>query len=128
MSTFEAADPDRRSGRWFENTPWWLVSMGIHAVVLLSAALISPANASRFARLGLKHRIPSISRTAQTAMSWLPACQPDPRMPTTLASLRARYLAPSPLAAPTRMRCMTPSGRIASGSPFAVENKSTSPT
>src|SRR5437762_429198 len=40
MSTFEAADPDRRSGRWFENTPWWLVSMGIHAVVLLSAALI----------------------------------------------------------------------------------------
>jgi hypothetical protein len=40
MSTFEKADPLRRSGGWFENTPWWLISMGLHAVVLLGAALV----------------------------------------------------------------------------------------
>jgi hypothetical protein len=40
MSTFEKADPLRPSGGWFENTPWWLISMGLHAVVLLGAALI----------------------------------------------------------------------------------------
>jgi hypothetical protein len=49
-------------------------------------------------------------------------------MPTAFAFARARYLMPSPLAAPTRMRCITPSGRIASGSPFSTENSSTNPT
>ena len=45
-----------------------------------------------------------------------------------LGFLRARYLMPRPLVAPTRMRCMTPSGMIASGSPFSTENNSTRPT
>src|SRR5262245_3500739 len=58
----------------------------------------------------------------------LGACQPEPRMPTLFAFSRARYLMPSPLAAPTRIRCMTPSGRIASGSPFSTENSRISPT
>ena len=49
-------------------------------------------------------------------------------MPTVSAFLRARYLMPSPLVAPTRMRCITPSGMIASGSPLSTENSSTSPT
>ena len=92
-----------------------------------STSLICRAKASRLSALGLKQRMVSMSRTAQTAMSCAPACQPEPRMATVLASLRARYLTPSPLAAPTRMRCMTPSGKIASGSPVSVENKQHQP-
>ena len=49
-------------------------------------------------------------------------------MPTVSAFLRARYLMPRPLVAPTRMRCITPSGMIASGSPLSTENSSTRPT
>src|SRR5271170_7882260 len=93
-----------------------------------SVALISCAKVSRFCALGLKQRMVSIGRTAQAAISWAPACQPEPRMPIDFAFCRARYLTPSPLAAPTRMRCMTPSGKIASGSPVALENNSTRPT
>jgi len=35
------SDQDRNFiDRWFSNTPWWLLSAGIHAVLLLGAALI----------------------------------------------------------------------------------------
>src|SRR5437763_164338 len=35
------SDPARNFiGRWFSNTPWWLLSAGIHAVLLLGAALV----------------------------------------------------------------------------------------
>ena len=44
----------------------------------------------------------------------------------TLKMVRTSTVIP-PLVAPTRVRCMTPSGRIASGSPFSVENSNTSP-
>ena len=93
-----------------------------------SVALISVEKAVRFSALGLKQRMVSMSRTVQMAVSWVPACQPDPRIPTHLASSRARYLAASPLVAPTRVRCITPSGKIARGSQFSVLNNSTSPT
>ena len=43
-------------------------------------------------------------------------------------SSRARYFAASALVAPTRARCITPSGMIASGSPLCELNSSTSPT
>ena len=93
-----------------------------------SSAVISVAKASRRFFVGLKQRTDAILRTALAAISCAPACQPQPRMPTVVALLRARYLIPRPFAAPTRMRCITPSGRMASGSPFSDENNSTRPT
>src|SRR5262249_57465037 len=57
-----------------------------------SIALMAPAKGSRLCGLGLKQRIVSMSRTAQAAISCAPACQPDPRMPTLFAFLRARVL------------------------------------
>ena len=85
-------------------------------------------NAARLFGLGLKQRTLVTSRTAQAAMTCAPACQPEPRSPMQFAFVRARCLIAMPLAAPTRMRCMTPSGRIANGSPFSTENSSTNPT
>ena len=49
-------------------------------------------------------------RTAQIAIACAPACQPAPSRATSRASGRARNFAASPLVAPTRMRCTTPSG------------------
>src|ERR1043165_364844 len=66
--------------------------------------LISFAKASRFALVGLKQRIILILRTVQAAISCAPACQPEPRMPTVLASCRARYLIARPFAARSEER------------------------
>ena len=30
----------RNIGRWIENSPWWLVSAGLHLVLLLGATLV----------------------------------------------------------------------------------------
>src|SRR5437773_11128013 len=30
-----------QSGGWFSNAPWWLVSAGIHAVLILGATLVA---------------------------------------------------------------------------------------
>src|SRR3984893_4032024 len=95
---------------------------------IFKATLMSPATATQRSRLGAKHRMVSILRPAHAAISCVAACQPEPRMPTVLSSLRARYLMPRPLVAPTRMRCRTPSGRIANGSPLSEENNRTKPT
>ncbi len=93
-----------------------------------SFSLHSRQNASRFSRLGLKQRTRSIPRTAAIAISCAPAWNPEPMIAAVRASVRARYFAPNPLVAPTRIRCMAPSGKIASGSPVSVLNSSTSPT
>jgi len=45
-----------------------------------------------------------------------------------LESWRVEGNALQPFAAPTRMRCITPSGMMASGSPFSTENRRTRPT
>src|SRR5438874_2591544 len=45
---------------------------------------------------------------------------PEPSMPRTAASSRARYFAPRPAHPPTRMCWSTPSLMIASGSPLRV--------
>src|SRR5262245_7588426 len=66
--------------------------------------------------------------TAHMAGKWLPACQPEPNRAIVLASSRARQRAAMALLEATRMRCTTPSGKIASGSPFSVENNITKPT
>ena len=46
----------------------------------------------------------------------------------TVASSRDRYFAAIAFVAPTRARCITPSGIIAKGSPVCVLNRSTNPT
>ena len=55
------------------------------------------------------------------------AMPPEPSMPTTWASARARYLAPMPAPPPTRMCCSTPSLMKASGSALRVETSRMSP-
>src|SRR4051812_4122542 len=66
--------PARASSGWLTGT-----------TSMLSNSLICVAKVSRLALVGLKQRIDLISRTAQAAMSWVPACQPQPRMPTVAA-------------------------------------------
>ena len=78
--------------------------------------------------VGLKTRISLRSRTAAWAVTCAPACQPDPSTARVSASSRPRYFAASALVAPTRARCITPSGMIARGSPLWELKSSTSPT
>ena len=107
-----------------------IASSGRSTGVILtpSFALISLQKASRLLARRTEAADGFDVAHARTAISCAPACQPEPRMPTWRAFLRARCLTPSPFAAPTRMRCITPSGMIASGSPFSTENSSTRPT
>ncbi len=53
-------------------------------------------------------------------MSCEPACQPLPMRARVQASSRARCLRAMALAAPTRMRCITPSGNMARSAPVSV--------
>ena len=52
---------------------------------------------------------------------------PEPIIPTTAASSRARYFAPRPAHPPTRMCCSTPSLMMASGSPLRVLHRKIKP-
>ncbi|MBI3856085.1 MAG: hypothetical protein HY293_10395, partial [Planctomycetes bacterium] len=49
MDEYDADDPGeereevvvQQSSSWFSNAPWWLVSVGLHAVLILGATLIA---------------------------------------------------------------------------------------
>ncbi len=89
---------------------------------------ISLAKLSRCALVGLKTCTRLIFRTAHIAGTCAPACQPEPNIPRTGAFGTAMRAAARALVTATRRRCITPSGKIASGSPVSAENNSTSPT